>query len=109
VNLTQKGKQNSHQKWMDGGNWVGDSVRRGTGMGIRCGERAGNENKDQWGSISGTNGRSGSVGVTLAETPTSKRYGDRRGHLHFQWSKEDINPPTKPSTQNLSCLQDKQG
>ncbi|KRY94069.1 hypothetical protein T11_2973 [Trichinella zimbabwensis] len=26
-----------------------------------------------------------------------------------QWRDKDSNPPTKPSTQNLSCLQDVQG
>jgi hypothetical protein len=37
VNLAQKRKQNNHQRWKEGGNWVGEGVRRG--MGIRCGER----------------------------------------------------------------------
>jgi hypothetical protein len=36
-NLTQKRKLNSHQRWMEGRNWVGEKVRRGTGMAVRYG------------------------------------------------------------------------
>jgi hypothetical protein len=39
MNLTRKGKQNSHQRSMDNGNWVGEKLRRGMGIGIKCGER----------------------------------------------------------------------
>ena len=36
--LTQKGKLNSHQRWMEKGNWLREGVRRGTGMVIKYGE-----------------------------------------------------------------------
>jgi len=34
VNLTQKGKLNSHWKLMEGGNWVGKGARRRTREGV---------------------------------------------------------------------------
>jgi hypothetical protein len=54
LNLTQKGKQNSCQRWMERRNWVGEGVRRGVGMVIRCkgrGARGGVENGSQWASL----------------------------------------------------------
>lgn len=50
MNLTQKVKQNSHQKLMERGQWMGGRMRRGMGMGIRCGmepEMAVSENRNQ--------------------------------------------------------------
>ena len=51
-----------------------------------------------------------SLGVTLAETPTSRGYGDWSdvGYVakwDFHWREN----PTKPSTQNVSCLKDAKG
>ena len=47
--LTQKKKLNNHRRWTERGNWVGEGMGRGTGVGmeIRCGERARNENGNQ--------------------------------------------------------------
>jgi hypothetical protein len=36
MNFIQKGKQNSHQRWMERGNLVAEGVRRGMRMAIRC-------------------------------------------------------------------------
>jgi hypothetical protein len=33
LNLTQKGKQNNHQRWMEKGKLVGEGMERGTGGG----------------------------------------------------------------------------
>ena len=33
-----KGKLNSQWRWMEGGNWIGEGVRRGMMMVIRCGD-----------------------------------------------------------------------
>ena len=39
MNFTQKGKQNSHWREREGGNWVGQVVRKRTEIGIRCGKK----------------------------------------------------------------------
>lgn len=40
MNLSE-GKQNSHHRWMERGNWMGDRVKRSKGMAIRCGRKGG--------------------------------------------------------------------
>jgi hypothetical protein len=37
MNLTQKGKQNSQWRWMEGGNQMGGGMRRGTWMWVWVG------------------------------------------------------------------------
>lgn len=41
LNLSQKGKQNRYQRWMDGGNWVREGMGRGAGLGNMSVGRAG--------------------------------------------------------------------
>jgi hypothetical protein len=62
----------------EGGNWMEEKVGRGMGIGIRHGEgqeRAGRENGNRWGGISGIGDREGSWGfievILLAETSSS--------------------------------------
>jgi hypothetical protein len=43
MNLTQKGKLNSHWRWVERGNWVGKGLKGRTGMEIRCGQGAGGD------------------------------------------------------------------
>lgn len=38
MNLSE-GKQNSHHRWMERGNWEGDRVKRGIGMVTRYGKK----------------------------------------------------------------------
>ena len=38
MNIAQKGKPNSHQKWMEREKWVKEGVRRETAVEIKCGE-----------------------------------------------------------------------
>ena len=71
---------------MEKGNWMGERVKRGTRMVIRCGERGrrelGERMKIVWGSSLGLAGclawekQQGAYGVTLAETPTSRNHRD---------------------------------
>jgi hypothetical protein len=43
-----------HWRWVDGGNCMGEEVRKGTGMGIWCGERKKEEGwKKEWKSAMG--------------------------------------------------------
>jgi hypothetical protein len=93
--------QESHSGEVDGEK---ELSRRGNEEGNRDGNqlrggstaRAGSENGNQWGaSLGGEYGEP--IGVILAEIPTRARWD-------FQRSEGDINSPTKPSTQNLSCL-----
>ena len=38
MNLTQKGKPNSHWRWMERGTWMEEGMRRGIGMGSDVGK-----------------------------------------------------------------------
>jgi hypothetical protein len=50
------------------------------------------------------------IGVTLAETPSLRNMEPEVATwMDFQWREKYTNPPTKPSTKNLPCLQDVQG
>ena len=75
---------------MEGENWEGDGVSRGTGMGIRCGRGLGvrievgvGGGEHLWGWLEAWDG-GGSWETTvmaLARIPTSRIYKDLRGHL----------------------------
>ena len=47
--------------------------------------------------------------ATLAETPSSEDMDPEVAMQDSQWKDKDYNPPIKPSTQNVSCLQHFQG
>jgi hypothetical protein len=58
VGISFRGKQNSHQKWKERGNWVGERVRKGMEMVIMWAEveRARSENGNLWGASLGLAG-----------------------------------------------------
>jgi hypothetical protein len=49
-----------------------------------------------------------SKGVTLAVGDMDPGVATSVARQDFQWKDKDSNPPTKPSTQNVSCLQEVQ-
>jgi hypothetical protein len=56
-------------------------------------------------------GLSGYMEATLAATPSSGGIGIQKWPVPLtrqdsQWRDKASNPPTKPSTQNVSCLQE---
>lgn len=89
-------------EWVREGNRDGDQVWRNRGAGVRgLGER-----REIWRGISEKN----QIGVTLAETPSSRGVWSLRWlpsviRQDFQWREVNTNQLTKPSSQNLLCLQ----
>jgi hypothetical protein len=54
MNLTQKRKLKSHHRWTERGNWVGEGMRKGMKISVKCGERGLGEGWEwEWKSVVG--------------------------------------------------------
>jgi hypothetical protein len=108
-----------HQRWIERGYWVEEEY----GHGHQVGGGEGEGWQWEWKSVGGISGLAGDLGwgrllrVYGGEASCdSYQQGIWRlkwpppvARQDFQWKESTHNPPIKPSTQNLSCLQDVQG